>query len=160
MPLIHHPREGASRVTRKRQRRSAPDSFIWCHDGCAEMPACSRTKGKGQPSIAEMPVEEHPSQQFIWSQKGCAEMPLRDRSKGKGHPARAKCHLVVTLPNQLQGAIMTTQQYQNQNAPTEFGPSNHRRNADKDIAQKPEAKILSQKCHVNRASLHKEGNNG
>lgn len=46
MPLVHHPRKGASRVARKRQKRSRPHQFYLVPTVDCRKPFQARTKGR------------------------------------------------------------------------------------------------------------------
>ena len=54
--------QGAAFCPQQCHNGCAPTIFIWCHDGRAEMPTCSRTKGKVHPARAEMSSRLRPSQ--------------------------------------------------------------------------------------------------
>ena len=88
----------------------------------------------GRSNHAKVPYYACP-RQFNRSYHHHAAMPKSERSKGRVIHSSQNCHRRLTLPNQLQGAIKFAQQCQTNTAPTEFGSSNHRRNADRSIAQ-------------------------
>ena len=140
--------QGVNHAARKRQRLSAPTSFIWCQLRIAAMPIEQRTKGR-----VNLPAQKCqtkftlPNQlqgvivktqkchcsftptSFIWSRHDHAAMPRGKRSKGRASIMAQKYQRVDALPNQLQGAIEATQKCYGVSAPTEFGPEIKRRNA-------------------------------
>lgn len=66
---------------------------------------------------------------FIWSRHDHAAMPRGKRSKGRAIIVSQKCQRVDALPNQLQGASDPARKRHICVAPTEFGPTEGRRNA-------------------------------
>jgi hypothetical protein len=139
--------QGVNHAARKRQRLSAPTSFIWCQLRIAAMPIEQRTKGRvirDQQICHSMDALPNQLQgvivktqkchcsftptSFIWSRHDHAAMPRGKRSKGRVTLPMQKCQAVRTLPNQLQGAIEATQKCYGVSAPTEFGPISQHRN--------------------------------
>ena len=123
-----------------------PHQFIWCHDGGAEMPTSCRTKGKVNRRSQQCLSKSTFPNQFYLESVFERRNAMGSTLQGKGHPARAKCHLVATLPNQSKGPTIIRR-----NAMRDAPRGGQRRITEMPFEVRPHriwARSMSQKCHA------------